>query len=256
MKFLILGDIVGKRTVELLRANLWGIRKELKVDAVIANGENASESMGLSAEDAKTLLDSGVDVLTGGNHTFHQRSLYPMLDDSPYIVRPQNIPAEAPGNGYTVVDINGYRVLVLNLVGMMNMDHAGNTFEAAKIIIERNSGKFDYAIVDIHAEATAEKQALGYYLSSKVTAVCGTHTHVQTADERILDGGTAYITDLGMCGPSNGVLGTDKDTILRKMTTGLPQKFLVADGEIKLCGVIVTAENGKATSIERFCKSF
>ena len=156
MKFLILGDIVGKRTVELLRTNLWGIRKELKVDAVIANGENASEIMGLSADDAKTLLDSGVDVLTGGNHTFHQRSLYPMLDDSPYIVRPQNIPAEAPGNGYTIVDINGYRVLVLNLVGMMNMDHAGNTFEAAKSVIERNSGKFDYAIVDIHAEATAE----------------------------------------------------------------------------------------------------
>lgn len=255
MKFLILGDIVGKRTVELLRANLWDIRKELRIDAVIANGENASEIMGLSGEDAKTLLESGVDVLTGGNHTFHQRSLYPMLDDSPYIVRPQNIPAEAPGSGVTVVDVNGYRVLVLNLVGMMNMDHAGNTFEAAKSALER-SGDYDYAIVDIHAEATAEKQALGYYLSGKVTAVCGTHTHVQTADEKILEGGTAYITDLGMCGPTNGILGTDKDTIIRKMTTGLPQKFMVADGNIALSGVIVTAESGRATNIERFCKTF
>lgn len=254
MKFLILGDIVGKRTVDYLRENLWGIRKELKIDAVIANGENASEIMGLSAEDAKTLLESGIDVLSGGNHTFHQRSLYPMLDDSPYIVRPLNIPAAAPGSGETVVDINGYRVFVLNLMGMMNMDHAGNTFEAAERAFERNAGRYDFSIVDIHAEATAEKQALGYFLNGKATAVVGTHTHVQTADEKILDGGTAYITDLGMCGPENGILGTDREVILRKMTTGLPQKFLVADGEIRLHGIILTAENGGATAIERFVR--
>ena len=254
MKFLILGDIVGKRTVEYLRENLWDIRKELKIDAVIANGENASEIMGLSADDAKTLLESGVDVLTGGNHTFHQRSLYPMLDDSPYIVRPLNIPAAAPGNGETVVDINGYRIFVLNLVGMYNMDHAGNTFEAAMRAYERNAGRYDFSVVDIHAEATAEKTALGYFLAGKATAVVGTHTHVQTADERILEGGTAYITDLGMCGPTDGVLGTDKDVILKKMTTGLPQKFLVSGGEIGLCGVIVSAEGGKATEIMRFAR--
>lgn len=254
MKFLILGDIVGKRTVDYLRENLWNIRKELKADAVIANGENASEIMGLSAQDATKLLESGIDVLTGGNHTFHQRSLYPMLDDSPYLVRPANIPAAAPGSGETVVDVNGYRVFVLNIVGMMNMDHAGNIFEAAERAFERNAGSYDFSIVDIHAESTAEKQALGYFLCGKATAVVGTHTHVQTADERILEGGTAYVTDLGMCGPDNGILGTDKTVILRKMTTGLPQKFLVADGEIKLHGIIVTAENGKAVSVERFVR--
>ncbi len=252
MKFLILGDIVGKRAVEYLRANLWEIRRNMKIDAVIANGENASEIMGLSAEDAVTLLDSGVDVITGGNHTFHQRSLYPMLDDSPYLLRPYNLPSAAPGKGETVVDINGYRVLVVNLNGMMNMEHAGNTFEAAERIFERNKGNYDFSVVDIHAEATAEKIALGYFLNGRATAICGTHTHVQTADERILDGGTAYITDLGMCGPENGVLGTDKDIIIRKMTTSLPQKFLVADGKISLSGVTVTAENGRATKIERF----
>lgn len=254
MKFLILGDIVGKRTVEYLKDNLWNLRRELKADAVIANGENASEIMGLSADDAKALLDAGVDVLTGGNHTFHQRSLYPLLDDSPYILRPLNLPAEAPGNGETVVDINGYRVLVINLTGMMNMDHAGNTFEAAKRVFDKNAGNYDFSVVDIHAEATAEKIALGYFLAGKATAVVGTHTHVQTADEKILGGGTAYITDLGMCGPENGILGTDRDVILRKMTTGLPQKFLVADGDIVLNGLLVTAENGKATVIERFVR--
>ena len=252
MKFLILGDIVGKRTVEYLRANLWNIRRDLKIDAVIANGENASEIMGLSKEDAETLLDSGIDVLTGGNHTFHQRSLYPMLDDSPYLLRPYNLPSAAPGKGETIVDINGYRLLAVNLSGMMGMDHAGNTFEAAERIFERNKGSYDFSVVDVHAEATAEKIALGYFLAGKATVVFGTHTHVQTADEKILDGGTAYITDLGMCGPENGVLGTDKDVIIRKMTTSLPQKFLVADGKISLSGIIVTAENGKATKIERF----
>ncbi len=254
MKFLILGDIVGKRTVEYLKENLWSLRRELKVDMVIANGENASEIMGLSADDAKTLLDAGVDVLTGGNHTFHQRSLYPMLDDSPYLLRPLNLPAEAPGTGETVVDINGYRVLVINLTGMMNMDHAGNTFEAATRVFDKNEGNYDFSVVDIHAEATAEKIALGYFLAGKATAVVGTHTHVQTADEKILGGGTAYITDLGMCGPENGILGTDKDVIIRKMTTGLPQKFLVADGDIVLNGLLVSAENGKATAIERFVR--
>lgn len=252
MKFLILGDIVGKRTVEHLSKNLWHLRREEKIDMVIANGENASEIMGLSKDDAKALLECGIDVLTGGNHSFHQRSLYPLLDDSPYVLRPLNLPAAAPGNGETIVDVNGYKVLVLNLVGMCGMDHSGNTYEAAERALARNEGKYDFSVVDIHAEATAEKLALGYMLCGKVTAVVGTHTHVQTADERILDGGTAYITDLGMCGPENGILGTDKDVILRRLTTGLPQKFAVADGEIKLHGIIVTAENGKATGIERF----
>jgi len=250
MKFLILGDIVGRKTVEHLSKTLWSIRKEKKIDMVIANGENASDIMGLSAEDAKALLDSGVDVLTGGNHTFHNRSLYPMLEDDRRVLRPLNLPAAAPGTGETVVEANGYRVLVLNLVGMLNMEHSGNFLETADRALTRNAGQYDFCIVDLHADATAEKQALGQYLAGRVTAVVGTHTHVQTADACILPQGTAYITDLGMCGPTGGILGTDREVILRRMLTGMPQKFKVAEGEIALHGVIVTAENGKATAIE------
>lgn len=252
MKLLLLGDIVGKKTVEHLRNNLWALRRELHIDMVIANGENASEIMGLSAEDAETILDSGVDVLTGGNHIFHQRSLYPMLEDNRYVLRPLNVPAAAPGNGETVFDCNGCRVLVLNLLGMMGMDHAGNPFEVADRALLRNAANYDIAVVDIHAEATAEKMALGYYLDGRTTVVFGTHTHVQTADECILPQGTAYITDLGMCGPKGGILGTDREIILRRMTTGMPQKFKVAEGEIRLHGVLVEIQNKKAISIERF----
>lgn len=251
MKILLLGDIVGRKTVEYLKKNLWALRKEKGVDMVIANGENATDIMGISPDDAQTLLDGGVDVITGGNHIFHNRALYTMLDDCKYLLRPINAPSSAPGSGETVFECNGYNVLVLNLLGMMSMDYSQNPFEAVDRALARNEGRYDFAIVDFHAEATAEKQALGYYLTGRAAAVFGTHTHVQTADECILDGGTAYITDLGMCGPAGGVLGTDKNVILKRFTTGLPQKFTVANGEIKLSGAIITVENGKATSIIR-----
>ena len=252
MKLLLLGDIVGKKTVDYLQKNLWSIRRENGIDLVVANGENASDIMGLSAEDAGRLLDSGVDVLTGGNHTLHHRSLYPMLDDNPSVLRPLNLPAAAPGDGQTVFTVNGYRVLVINLVGMLHMEHSGSPFEAADRAFRQNEGRYDLSVIDIHAEATAEKQALGYYLDGRATVVFGTHTHVQTADECILPCGTAYMTDLGMCGPVGGILGTDREVILRRMTTGTPQRFTVANGEIRLQGAIVTENGGKATGIERF----
>lgn len=251
MNILFLGDIVGRRTVEYLSKNLWALRKEKRIDLTVANGENATDIMGLSPDDAKTLLDGGVDVITGGNHIFHNRAIYQTLDDSRVIIRPLNATAAAPGTGETIFEACGYNVLVLNLLGMMGMEYAQNPFEAVDKALRRNEGRYDFAVVDFHAEATAEKQAMGYYLAGRAAAVVGTHTHVQTADERILDGGTAYITDLGMCGPENGVLGTDKDVILKRFITGLPQKFTVANGDIKLSGVIVTVENNKAVKIER-----
>ena len=254
MKLLLLGDIVGRKTVEYLKKNLWSLRRELHIDMVIANGENATDIMGLSAEDAQTLLDSGVDVLTGGNHSFHNRSLYPMLEDDPNVLRPLNLPAAAPGGGETVFEANGYRVLVLNLVGMLNMEQGANPFEAVDRALLRHDGRYDLAVVDVHAEATAEKQALGYYLDGRVAAVFGTHTHVQTADECLLPHGTAYITDLGMCGPEGGVLGTDREVILRRMTTGMPQKVTVANGEIRLRGAIVATDGARATEIVRFVR--
>lgn len=251
MKILLLGDIVGRKTVEYLRKNLWSLRGENGIDMVIANGENATDIMGLSPEDADTLFSSGVDVITGGNHIFHNRALYTMLDDSKYLLRPLNVSPLAPGNGECIFDCNGYRVLVINLLGMMSMEYSQNPFETADKSLKRNEGAYDFAIVDFHAEATAEKQALGYYLGGRVAAVVGTHTHVQTADEAVLDGGTAYITDLGMCGPTGGVLGTDRDVIIKRFVTGLPQKFTVANGEIKLSGAIVDIDGGKAKSIIR-----
>ncbi|MBE6679044.1 MAG: TIGR00282 family metallophosphoesterase [Ruminococcaceae bacterium] len=251
MNILILGDIVGKKTVEYLSKNLWSLRKEKRIDMVIANGENATDIMGLAPDDAKALLDGGVDVITSGNHIFHNRALYQMLDDSRVIIRPLNAPAAAPGCGETVFEACGYNVLVLNVLGMMGMEYAQNPFEAVDKALHRMEGRYDFAIVDIHAEATAEKQAMGYYLAGRAAAVVGTHTHVQTADARVLEGGTAYITDLGMCGPEGGILGTDKNVILKRFTTGLPQKFTVADGEIKLSGVVVTVENNRAINIEK-----
>ncbi len=251
MKILLLGDIVGKRTVDYLQKNLWSLRKENKIDMVIANGENATEIMGLSPDDADTLFASGVDVITGGNHIFHNRAIYTMLDDCKYLLRPLNLSPKAYGNGECIFECNGCNVLVVNLIGMMGMEYSKNPFDAADDVLRRNEDKYDFAVFDFHAEATAEKEALGYYLSGRAAIVFGTHTHVQTADERVLDGGTAYITDLGMCGPKNGVLGTDKDVIIKKFTTGLPQKFTVANGEISLSGAIVTVEGNHAVDIRR-----
>lgn len=251
MKILMLGDIVGEAAVETLCRRLWGLRRELGCDMVIANGENATGIMGISAEDAGRLLDAGVDVLTGGNHSLHNRSVYTMLEDSPYVLRPANLPAAAPGCGDTMFDTAMARVLVVNLSGMMNLEHAGSPFETVDRILARRSGEFDVAVVDMHAEATAEKEALGWYLDGRVTAVVGTHTHVQTADAKLLEHGTAYMTDLGMCGPEGGVLGTDRAVILRRLTTGTPQKFVPATGKIVLRGALLQCDGLRATAIER-----
>ncbi len=252
MKILLLGDIVGRKTIEYLGKTLWTLRRDRMIDMVVANGENAGDIMGLSAEDAENLLNYGVDILTGGNHTFHNRSLYSMLDDSPCLLRPANCSDAAPGVGSTIFECRGVRVLILNLLGMMSLDAYASPFDSADRILRRENGKFDFALVDFHAESTAEKEALGYYLDGRVTAVFGTHTHVQTADAQILPGGTAYITDLGMCGPSGGILGTDKSVILKRFLTGLPQKFIPADGDIHLRGAILTLAENKVERIEPF----
>ena len=249
MKILFLGDIVGKKTVAHLENRLWALRKELRADMVIANGENATDILGLSAEDADRLLAAGVDVLTGGNHTFHDYTLYPKLEDDPRLLRPLNYVAEAPGTGEGIYDVNGTRVLVLNLFGARGMDACGSPFEAADRALRRNEGKYDLCVVDIHAEATAEKQALGYHLCGRASAVVGTHTHVATADACILLHQTAYITDLGMCGPEGGILGTDRAVILKRFLTGTPQKFKPADGEIVLRGALVELSGKNAVSI-------
>ena len=238
MKILALGDIVGSKAIEYLQKNLWKLRSRLGVDFVVANGENASEIRGLSAKDATALLDCGIDVITLGNHAFGKRDLYSMLDDSDRIVRPANYPPEAPGTGYTVLSADGWKLLCINVNGCALLDPLACPFETVDKILARERGNYDISILDIHAEATSEKLALAHYFDGKIHIMFGTHTHVPTADERILPQGSGYITDLGMCGPENSIIGTDIQTVIRRFRTHLPAHFTVADGPITANGAL------------------
>lgn len=238
MKILAIGDIVGTRAVAYLEERLWNLRTEQKIDFVIANGENASEIHGLSAADAKRLLAAGIDVITLGNHTYGKRDLSPLLESETRIIRPANYPAENPGTGYTVLPIDGWRILCINVSGRAFLDPLASPFDTVDKILDREAGHYDFAVMDIHAEATSEKLAIAHWFDGRVLVEFGTHTHVQTADEQILPNGSGYLTDLGMSGPVNGILGTDRDAVIRKFRTFLPTQFSVADGEIQAHGAI------------------
>ena len=246
LKILTLGDVVGTAAIAYLRTQLWSARSRLGADFVIANGENASDIHGLSSNDAEALLDCGVDLITLGNHAFGSRDLYGYLDDNTdLIIRPANYPAACPGVGYTVREVSGLRILCMNLSGTAFMDPLDNPFTVVDRILDREKGDYDIALLDFHAEATSEKLAMGYHLDGRVQIVFGTHTHVPTADTRVLRGGTGYVTDLGMTGPVNGILGTDAEAVLSKMRTHMPARFTVADGPIEAQGVLFTLEDTK-----------
>ena len=253
MKILALGDVVGGEAIELLHQKLWSIRRQHRIDFVIANGENATEIRGLCARDAHKLLDCGIDVITLGNHAFGLRDIYPLLDSTDRIVRPANYPPEAPGCGYTVADVNGYRALCINVSGCALLEPLASPFDTVDRILEREAGKFDFAILDIHAEATSEKLAIGYYFDGRISIMFGTHTHVPTADERILPKGSGYITDLGMCGPTESIIGTDIQAVIRKFRTHLPTHFNVASGPVRAHGAIfdLDPDSGKTKSVTR-----
>lgn len=252
MKILTLGDVVGARTVDLLARELWPLRRRLGVDCVVANGENATDIHGLSRADAERLLDGGVDLLTSGNHIWGKRDLHPLLEEETRVLRPANYPPTTPGCGAAVIDAAGWRMLCINVMGTVFLDALADPFDTVERILNRFDGRYDLALLDIHAEATSEKQALARCFDGRVQIIVGTHTHVQTADEGILPGGSGYITDLGMCGPTNGILGTDADAVLRKFRTHMPQRFAPADGPIALCGAVFTVEDGnRVTKVER-----
>lgn len=252
MRILAIGDVVGTRAIKYLRENLWRLRDSKRIDYVIANGENASEIHGISAGDAQALLDAGVDFITLGNHTWNKRDIYPFLDaNGECIIRPANYPGSAPGYGYSIVDVQGYRVLIMNVLGQVFLEPVGDPFDAVEYILAREEGDFDLSILDLHAEATSEKYAMARVFDGKVDIIFGTHTHVPTADTQILPGGTAYVTDLGMTGPRNGVLGVDAERTVKKMRTHMPSQFIVADGEIKADAVIFETDGTKPTKIER-----
>ena len=237
-KILALGDVVGPRATEYLSSVLWRVRKNHKIDMVIANGENSSEPNGIDKTSARTLFDSGVDVITTGNHVFRKTSVFSYLDDEENILRPLNFPTECPGHGDTIIKINGYKILVLNVMGQSYLDVAYSPFEAVEKALQRNDGKYDFCVLDIHAEETGEKKAIAYNFADKIAVIFGTHTHVQTNDAQILEGKCAYITDLGMCGAEDSILGVKKEAVIYKLKTKMLSKFDFADGEIEANGAI------------------
>ena len=254
MRILCIGDVTSQGGVEHLRLNLWRIRKEKKIDFCIVNAENAALITGASPRDADTLFASGADCLTGGNHTMRNRSVYTYLDDTEAMLRPINFGDAAPGHGYAILDCNGYKLMVINAMGNIYIEPTlDNAYGYIDRALEREKGRYDFAILDIHAEATGEKVAMAYAYDGMINVIFGTHTHVPTCDEIILPGGTGYITDIGMCGESGGVLGMDKDGVIRQLRTRMPVRFEPAKGVPKATGAIfdLDTKTGKVTSIER-----
>lgn len=251
MIILFLGDVVGKPGRNLLVEQLSRLRDRYRADAVVVNGENsAPQGVGITPEVADFLFAAGVDVITTGNHVFRRREIYDYLNKEPRIVRPYNFLPSNPGRGVTVVDTKAGRLGVVNLSGQLFLHAARSPFEVVDEALEQLEGVRN-VLVDLHAEATSEKVAMGHLLDGRVSAVVGTHTHVRTADARILPGGTAYITDAGMCGPRDSVIGMKKEIIIERFLTQMPAHFEPATGDVWLEGVVIRlAENGKAHSID------
>lgn len=253
MRVLFLGDIVGKPGRGTVRKNLFRLRGEHQIDFVIANGENAAGGFGLNLEVSKELLDGGVDVITLGNHTWKHREIIQVFQREERVIRPANYPEGTPGIGSGVfMAANGERVGVFNLLGQVYLEPLECPFRWGETIAEELRRQTPYVILDFHAEATSEKAALAWHLDGKVSAVLGTHTHVPTADERILPSGTGFITDVGMCGPINSVLGVKTEIAVGKFIKKLPARFEVAEGPVTINGVILEmASDGQTTSIQR-----
>jgi len=258
MKILFIGDIVGSPGRRAINKLLPGLKEEYALDFVIANAENASGGSGIIPKVADELFDSGVDVLTSGDHIWKRKEIYELISHEKRILRPLNFPALAPGRGSGVFKTKGAKpVGVINVNGRVFMDALECPFKTTLAAQQEIIQQTKIIIVDIHAEATSEKVALGWYLDGKVSAVLGTHTHIQTADERILPQGTAYLTDVGMCGPYDSVIGRNVDNVLERFLTGLPVRFEVADKNIKLCAAVVDIDEktGRANAITRIQKS-
>lgn len=248
---LVLGDIIGKPGRQIVKRYLE--KACAKPDLVIANVENAAHGFGVTEDNLSELRSAGVMAFTGGNHTFDRKEIFEFISRQELFIRPANYPEGTPGNGYCLVDVKGHQLAIVNLLGRVFMEPLGSPFAKADELVPVIRSRTNLIIVDFHAEATAEKMALGFYLDGKVSAVLGTHTHVQTADERILINGTAYITDIGCCGPYNSVIGMELEGVFRRLVKQLPSRFEVASGPAMLNGVVVTlnAVDGKALFIER-----
>ncbi len=254
MKILFVGDVVGRTGRHALSCRLHRLIDEHQVDLVIVNGENAAAGFGLTAKIAGDLFDLGIDVITSGNHIWDKREIYEHLDCEERLLRPANYPPGLPGRGVGLFETSsGIKVGVINLEGRVFMNNLDCPFRTADQLVSELRRHTPIILVDFHGEATSEKMAMGYYLDGQVSAVIGTHTHVQTADERILPGGTAYITDVGMTGSRDAVIGIRKELAIEKFLTQLPVRFEVSKKDSWLCGVLVEVdgETGRALQVQR-----
>ena len=254
MRILFIADVFAAAGRRLVEERLPRLRAELELDLVVANGENVADGAGITSRLARRLLAAGIDAITLGNHTYRQREVYPYLDGEARIVRPANYPASAPGRGLAVVSAaDGSPVAVVNLLGWLYLQPARSPFEVAEELVAQAREQAPVVLVDFHAEATSEKVAMGRLLAGRAMAVIGTHTHVQTNDATILPGGTAYITDAGMTGPHDSVIGVRTDVILRRFATQLPVRFEPADGDVRIEGALLECDgDGRATAVEAF----
>ncbi|MGI6485232.1 MAG: TIGR00282 family metallophosphoesterase [Tepidanaerobacteraceae bacterium] len=254
MRLLIIGDIVGRPGRTIVQEKVSYLRRNFSIDYVIANAENAAGGNGITEKIKQDLLISGIDFLTMGNHIWDNKDVFNFIDEEQRMIRPANYPEKAPGKGYQLVELeNGTVIGIVNLSGRVFMNPLDCPFRTADVIIEKIKPLTKIIVVDFHAEASSEKVAMGWYLDGRVSIVAGTHTHIQTADERILPKGTAYITDVGMTGPRDSVLGIKKELVIQKFLSQRPVRFEVAKGSQQLNGIVVEVDvsSGKAKSIKR-----
>ncbi|HEX2162188.1 MAG TPA: TIGR00282 family metallophosphoesterase [Thermoleophilaceae bacterium] len=250
MKLLFVGDVVGKLGRQTLAALLPGLRERHQPDFVVVNGENAAGGVGITQRTARDLFETGADAITLGNHAYRHSEVYELLDNEPRIVRPANYPKGSPGRGLTVIENGALRLGVVNLSGSLFVDAARSAFPEVDSALADLRGRADHVLVDMHAEATSEKVAMGWHVDGRVTACLGTHTHIPTADARVLPGGTAYCTDVGMTGPRGGVIGVKRELALKRFLTMTQVRFETSSEDPWLNGVLVEADgDGRATGI-------
>lgn len=253
MRILFLGDIVGSSGRDMVKEYLPRLKRKYQPSIIVANGENSANGRGITEKITKELYAAGVQAITLGNHTWDNKEIFDFIDQDSRMIRPANFPEGTPGKGITYVSSPEGDLAIINLQGRAFLPPLDCPFTVANQLVEEARKRTKYIFVDFHAEATSEKQAMGWYLDGKISAVVGTHTHVQTADERILPGGTGYLTDVGMCGPMDGILGMNREAVLKKFLTQLPVRFEVASGQTQLNAVLFTLhkDTGKTAKIQR-----
>jgi metallophosphoesterase (TIGR00282 family) len=252
VRLLFIGDIVGRPGRDGLARTMPQLRERYGPDLVVANGENSAGGLGITEKTARQIFETGVDVITTGNHVYRHKEAYEFLDGAERVIRPANYRASNPGRGHTIVEAAGGRVCVINLIGTVYLDAARSPFDEAEALLDRLSGDADVFMVDFHAEVTSEKVAMGWHLDGRVAAVLGTHTHVPTADARVLPGGTAFITDVGMTGSRAGVIGARREEVLQAFRTQMPIRFQTAEEDVWVMGAAVEiGEDGLARSIDQ-----